>query len=145
MGETSRRRGLSASIWSQRQMNPHLNIVSRLLFACSLAAERDFFPPAVNVGAPASPSADVAASPTTECPVETEADGGFLRGAQMSSFGRKRKLRNTHDISTCLCGKSAAPPTGRMADNVPDNVVCCRIPRCETKWVSSNMFCTQVY
>ncbi|SRR6266702_4752194 len=142
MGETSRRRELSASIWSQRQMNAHLNIVSRLLFACSLAAERDFLPPAINIGASASPSADVAAGPTTECPVETEDDGGFLRGA---SFGRKRKLRNTHDISACLCGKSATPSTGRMADNVLDNVVCCRIPRCETKWVSSNMFWTQVY
>ncbi|KAH9011001.1 hypothetical protein EDB84DRAFT_1681136 [Lactarius hengduanensis] len=56
-----------------------------------------------------TPATDVAAHLPTECPMETNNDSGLLRGAQMSSFGRKRKLRNMHDISECLCGDSAAP------------------------------------
>ncbi|KAH9003649.1 hypothetical protein EDB86DRAFT_2826236 [Lactarius hatsudake] len=63
---------------------------------------------ATNVGVPASPPAH--ASLTTERLAGTEDDGqddgSLLRDAQVSSFGRKRKLRNMHDISACLCGRA---------------------------------------
>ncbi|KAH9168605.1 hypothetical protein EDB89DRAFT_1909186 [Lactarius sanguifluus] len=63
---------------------------------------------ATNVGVPTSPPAH--ASLTTERLTGTEDDGqddgSLLRGAQVSSFGRKRKLRNMHDISACLCGRA---------------------------------------
>jgi hypothetical protein len=65
-------------------------------------------------------------------PTEAEDDGGLLRGAQMSLYGRKWKLCNMHDISACLCGKSVA----LSVQNERGNVVCCRIAGCETKWVS---------
>ena len=81
----------------------------------------------------------VAGHLTAERPKETEADGGILGGAQVSSFGRKRKLRDMHDISACLCGKSAVP----SIDNKSAGAVCCRVTGCETKWVS-NLSLTQV-
>ncbi|KAH9003694.1 hypothetical protein EDB86DRAFT_2798425 [Lactarius hatsudake] len=83
-----------------------------------------------DVGVLTLPPTDVAAHLPTERPMETNNDSGLLRGAQMSSFGRKRKLRNMHDISECLCGKSAAPSAG----NRREDVICCRIAGCETKW-----------
>ena len=58
----------------------------------------------------------------------------LLGGAGTSSFRRKRKLHNMHDISACLCGRLARP-------NEP-NVACCRIAGCETKWVS-DLICMQ--
>ncbi|KAH9165187.1 hypothetical protein EDB89DRAFT_1858599 [Lactarius sanguifluus] len=89
---------------------------------------------ATNVGVPASPPAH--ASLTTERLTGTEDDGqddgSLLRGAQVSSFGRKRKLHNMHDISACLCGRSAAPSAGRKADD--EDSLCCRMAGCETKW-----------
>ncbi|KAH8987059.1 hypothetical protein EDB92DRAFT_2105138 [Lactarius akahatsu] len=88
-----------------------------------------------NVGVPALPPADVVACPTsgtTKHLTGTEDEGGgLLRGAQMSSFGRKRKLRNMCDVSACLCGKSATPSAVQTAG---DEVVCCRVVGCETKW-----------
>ncbi|KAH9083465.1 hypothetical protein EDB83DRAFT_2329454 [Lactarius deliciosus] len=45
----------------------------------------------------------------------------------MSEFGCKRKL---HNVSACLCGKSAGPSAAQMGDEV----VCCRAASCETKW-----------
>jgi hypothetical protein len=87
--------------------------------------------------------AQVAACLATEGPgVEMEDNGGLLRGAHMSSFGRKRRLRDMHDISACLCGNSAAPSANK---NSAADLVCCRIAGCETKWVSnpmSNLFRT---
>ncbi|KAH9013986.1 hypothetical protein EDB85DRAFT_2157746 [Lactarius pseudohatsudake] len=87
-----------ALIWSLSQTNAHLNPICHHLFACSFAAKRD--PPAA--GVPALPLADVAASLATGRRTGTEDDGSLLRGAQMSSFGRKRKLRNMQDISIKL-------------------------------------------
>ncbi|KAH8989846.1 hypothetical protein EDB83DRAFT_2480927 [Lactarius deliciosus] len=88
-----------------------------------------------NISVPVLLPTDVVACPTsgvTECPSGTEDDGGgLLRGAQMSSFGRKRKLRNMCDVSACLCGKSAAPSA---VQTTGDEVVCCRVVGCETKW-----------
>ncbi|KAH9040012.1 hypothetical protein EDB85DRAFT_1926601 [Lactarius pseudohatsudake] len=105
-----------------------------MLSTCSLAAKRDLLSTAAtNVGVPASPPAH--ASLTTERLAGTEDDGGLLRGAQVSSFGRKRKLRNMHDISACLCGRSAAPSAGRNTDESDsDKVLCCR-----TAGLSSHM------
>ncbi|KAH8976414.1 hypothetical protein EDB86DRAFT_2840993 [Lactarius hatsudake] len=89
---------------------------------------------ATNVGVPASPPAH--ASLTTERLAGTEDDGqddgSLLRDAQVSSFGRKRKLHNMHDISACLCGRSAALSAGRKADD--SDSLCCRVAGCETKW-----------
>ncbi|KAH8995592.1 hypothetical protein EDB83DRAFT_2559207 [Lactarius deliciosus] len=63
-----------------------------------VAAESNEHAPIPNISVPVLLPADVVACPTsgaTECPSGTEDDGGgLLRGAQMSSFGRKRKLRN---------------------------------------------------
>ncbi|KAH8985870.1 hypothetical protein EDB92DRAFT_1818479 [Lactarius akahatsu] len=88
------------------------------------------YAPATDVGVLTLPPTDVAAHLLTECPTETNDDSGLLRGAEMSSFGRKWKLRNMHDISECLCGNSAVP----LAGNKREDVVCCRITGCETKW-----------
>ncbi|KAH9002520.1 hypothetical protein EDB84DRAFT_1447727, partial [Lactarius hengduanensis] len=88
-----------------------------------------------NISVPALPPADVVACPTsgaTKHPTGTEDEGGgLLRGTQMSSFGRKRKLRNMCDVSACLCGNSAALSAAQTAG---DEVVCCRVVGCETKW-----------
>ncbi|KAH9032479.1 hypothetical protein EDB85DRAFT_2145593 [Lactarius pseudohatsudake] len=98
-----------------------------------LVAESNERAPEPPAGVPVLPLADVAASLATGRRTGTEDDGSLLRGAQMSSFGRKRKLRNMQDISVCLCGNPAAPSAGRMDDS-PDKVVCCRTAGCETKW-----------
>ncbi|KAF8264280.1 hypothetical protein EI94DRAFT_1703360 [Lactarius quietus] len=45
-----------------------------------------------NISVPTSPRTDNVTVLTTEHPTETEDDSSFLRGAQVSSFGRKRKL-----------------------------------------------------
>ncbi|KAH9005732.1 hypothetical protein EDB86DRAFT_2795608 [Lactarius hatsudake] len=106
---------------------------------CALVPNSEKYPQsgsdsATNVGVPASPPAH--ASLTTERLAGTEDDGqddgSLLRDAQVSSFGRKRKLRNMHDISACLCGRSAAPSAGRKADD--SDSLCCRVAGCETKW-----------
>ena len=55
-------------------------------------------------------------------------NSGLLQDAQVSSFGRKRKIRNMEEVTVCMCGDLAAPTAG--------DVVCCRITGCETKWVS---------
>ncbi|KAH9040712.1 hypothetical protein EDB85DRAFT_1924977 [Lactarius pseudohatsudake] len=39
-----------------------------------------------------------------------------------------------HNVSACLCGKSAGPSAAQMAG---DEVVCCRVASCETKWVGN--------
>jgi hypothetical protein len=74
---------------------------------------------------------------SADVPAETMDNSGLLlRDAQMSSFGRKRKLHNMANVSVCLCGELAAP----TASNAHSDVVCCQIPAtgCETKWVSHN-------
>ncbi|KAH9040244.1 hypothetical protein EDB84DRAFT_1647330 [Lactarius hengduanensis] len=70
-----------------------------------LVAESNERAPEPPAGVPASPLADVAASLATGRRAGTEGDGNLLRGAQMSSFGRKRKLRNMQDISHHLQGE----------------------------------------
>ncbi|KAH9074356.1 hypothetical protein EDB83DRAFT_2312676 [Lactarius deliciosus] len=79
----------------------------------------------------ATPMNSGAANAPVEAQIET-IEGQLLQDAQVSSFGRKRKIRNMAEISACLCGQSAAPRVD--AGSVGSNVVCCRIPRCKTKW-----------
>jgi hypothetical protein len=82
----------------------------------------------------------MASATTNAPPVETTeggASGLLLRDAQMSSFGRKRKIRNMAEVSACLCGQSAAPKVDAGSD-IGSDVVSCRIPGCKTKWVSHN-------
>ncbi|KAH8987651.1 hypothetical protein EDB92DRAFT_1817893 [Lactarius akahatsu] len=68
-------------------------------------------------GVPTSPLADVAASLATGHQAGTEGNGNLLRGAQMSSFGRKWKLRNMQDISMLqvrMMGRLRALSTGAL-------------------------------
>ncbi|KAH9022634.1 hypothetical protein EDB85DRAFT_1895159 [Lactarius pseudohatsudake] len=81
----------------------------------------------------ATPTNSATANVAVEAQIETRAiEGQLLQDAQVSSFGRKRKIWNMAEISACLCGQSAAPRVD--AGSVGSNVVCCRIPGCETKW-----------
>ncbi|KAH9048307.1 hypothetical protein EDB84DRAFT_1574733 [Lactarius hengduanensis] len=98
-------------------------------------AESDEHAPIANIGVPVLPPTDIPACHTsgvTKHPTGTEDEGGsLLEGTQMSEFGCKRKLHNMHNVSACLCGKSAGPSAAQMAG---DEVVCCRVASCETKW-----------
>ncbi|KAH8990553.1 hypothetical protein EDB92DRAFT_1864458 [Lactarius akahatsu] len=68
---------------------------------------------------PVLPPADIPACHTsgvTKHSTGTEDEGGgLLKGTQMSEFGCKRKLHNMHNVSACLCGKSAGPSAAQMA------------------------------
>ncbi|KAH9012686.1 hypothetical protein EDB85DRAFT_1900191 [Lactarius pseudohatsudake] len=100
-----------------------------------VTAESNEHAPIPNIGIPALPPADVVACPTsgaTKHPTGTEDEGGgLLRGTQMSLFGCKWKLHNMCNVSACLCGNSAALSAAQTAG---DEVVCCRVVGCETKW-----------
>ncbi|KAI9433400.1 hypothetical protein H4582DRAFT_1819930 [Lactarius indigo] len=123
----------SESATGARQVNTHL--VSRPFPFASLDADKHPLFLVANIGVPVSLPTDIATchtSSVTKHPTGTEDEGGgLLGGAQMSSFGRKRKLRNMCDVSACLCGNSAAPSAGQAAGG---EVVCCRVAGCETKW-----------
>ena len=109
-------------------MRTHFNMVCQLYVICASYANR-------STSASTEPNVPMSETPTGILPGKAPL---LLEGAQMSSFGRKRKLRNMHEVSVCLCGQLARPTLPSEFESVNDTgVVCCKITGCETKWVSN--------